>query len=103
MRALDYIQRALAMSPSRIDYQVELGAILLCIGSHESDGARIEEGRTILREAMEGEHFQSTDELDVEHARLLVAEPDRACGYSRDGWFDVRRSAVVQLTGRAVR
>jgi len=92
-RALDYIQRAIEISGARVDYQVELGAVLLCIGTQEDDPTRIEAGREVLRNAMAIEDFQSTDGFDREHARILVREPQRACGYSRDGWIDLSEAA----------
>lgn len=87
-RSLEYIRKALAISDPRVDYQVELGAVLLCIGHERRDPLRIEEGRRALRDAMEIPHLQGTDPLDIEHARLLMAEPQRACSYSRDGWLE---------------
>jgi hypothetical protein len=92
-RALDYIQKAIAISGSRLDYRVELGAVLLCIGSDEEDPARVEEGRRVLAQAMALPDFQSTDRFDREHARVLATEPERACGYSRDGWIDLEEAA----------
>ncbi|MEN8184582.1 MAG: hypothetical protein ABFS46_18825 [Myxococcota bacterium] len=88
-RALDYIHRALEISDSRIDYWVELGAVQLCIGHSRGKPKRIEEGRVALRRALELEHFQSTDRYDVEHARILLRTPERACGYARDGWIEL--------------
>jgi tetratricopeptide (TPR) repeat protein len=92
-RSLDYIRKALEISATRIDYQVELGAVLLCIGDDEADPARIDEGRRVLRAAMREElYFQSTDAVDIEHAQILIDHPDRACGYSRDGWIDLGKA-----------
>ena len=92
-RALDYIQKALEISSTRIDYQVEYGAVLLCIGEDDNDSARIDEGRRVLSAAMhEKLYFQSTDAVDVEHAQILIDNPDRACGYSRDGWIDLSKA-----------
>jgi tetratricopeptide (TPR) repeat protein len=92
-RALDYIRKAIEICDVRVDYQVELGAVLLCIGTDEDDEARIEEGRAVLRRAMQIEEFQSTDYFDREHARIMIEEPERACGYSRDSWIDLSRAA----------
>lgn len=88
-RSLEYIRKALEISEPRVDYQVEFGAVLLCIGHNEHDPKRIEEGRTALRKAMSIPYFQSTDARDIENARILIDEPQRACGYSRDGWIDL--------------
>lgn len=94
-RALDYIQKALALTSDRVDYLVELGAVLLCIGDQEHDAARLVEGRDAMRRAMKSPDFQSTDELDLEHAQILLAQPERACGYSRDGWIDLTEASAV--------
>ena len=29
------------------------------------------------------------DPTDTEHVKILLDEPEKACGYSRDGWIDV--------------
>ncbi len=92
-RALGYIEEAIEISSQRLDYQVERGAVLLCIGHEEKDPARIAEGRQVLRAAMKLQNFQSTDSFDREHARILIDEPSRSCGYSRDGWIDLEEAA----------
>lgn len=88
-RALQYIDRAIAISSERVDYHVERGAVLLCIGVEEDDAERIAEGRAALAAALEVSDYQSTDAFDRAHARVLIEEPERACGYSRDGWIDL--------------
>ena len=93
-RALGYILKAIAISGERLDYQVELGAVLLCMGHDDGDDLRIADGRRVLAKAVELENFQSTDSFDREHAHILIAHPARACGYSRDGWIDL--SEVTQ-------
>jgi hypothetical protein len=87
-RSLEYIRKAVAISEPRVDYQVELGAVLLCLGHELRDPQRIEEGRWALQTAMDIPYFQGTDPIDVEHARALMAEPQSACSYSRDGWIE---------------
>ncbi|HEY5659090.1 MAG TPA: hypothetical protein VIY27_14985 [Myxococcota bacterium] len=91
-RSLEYIRKAVAISEPRVDYQVELGAVLLCIGQERRDPERIEEGRRALQVAMALPYFQRTDPIDIEHARALMADPRRACSYSRDGWVEAGAS-----------
>jgi hypothetical protein len=91
-RSLDYIRRALAITEGRVDYQVEYGAVLLCLGTDRDEPTRIAEGREVLEKAMHVELLKRTDALDVEHARILYANPERACGYSRDGWIDLSQA-----------
>jgi len=101
-RSLEYIRKALSISDPRVDYQVELGAVLLCMGHQLGEPQRIEEGRRALRGAMDIPHFQGTDPMDIENARALMAEPHRACSYSRDGWLEAgaKQSRRVAATGR---
>jgi hypothetical protein len=88
-RALEYIDRAIEISGDRVDYQVERGAVLLCIGTEEGDPDRVEQGRDVLRDAISIEDFQRTDSFDREHAGILIEDPPKACGYSRDGWVEL--------------
>ncbi len=86
--SLEMIRNAVGISASRIDYQVELGAILLCISHRDGSQKAAEEGRRVLERAPNLERQLGTDETDIEHAGILLREPEKACGYSRDGWID---------------
>jgi tetratricopeptide (TPR) repeat protein len=90
-RALDYIQRALAISPMRIDYHLEHGVVLTCIGVERSDAAALERGRQELSAVRTMPHHLGTDAVDQQHAEILLAKPALACGYSRDGFIDLGR------------
>ncbi len=88
-KSLEYARHAVALAPVRVDYRVELGASLLCLGLDENDSQRVAEGEQVLRAVRDFGDFLSTDPLDKSHAEILIAFPDRACGYSRDGFIDV--------------
>jgi tetratricopeptide (TPR) repeat protein len=88
-RALDYIERAIAIAPMRIDYQVEHGVVLTCIGVERSDAALIARGREVLQHARTMPHLLGTDALDQKNATLLLERPELACGYQRDGFIDL--------------
>jgi len=88
-RALDYIDQAIEITYNRIDYHIERGAVLLCMGTKEGEPARVEQGRAVLREALTIEEFLETDTFDRDHARTLMQDPSKGCGYSRDGWIDL--------------
>lgn len=88
-RSLEYIREAVALSKGRVDYRVELGATLLCYGTRKNKKKLLQEGIEVLEEARELRPYLSTDHLDLEHAGLLIESPDRACGYSRDGFIDM--------------
>jgi tetratricopeptide (TPR) repeat protein len=95
-RSLEYIHKALEISNQRVDYWVELGAVLLCIGSEKHDAQRLAEGRAALLHATRMKPVLRTDPVDAQHARVLLAEPGHACGYSRDGWIDMGRAREVR-------
>jgi hypothetical protein len=88
-RSLDYARRAVALSHERIDYRVELGAVLLCMGTVREEPSRIAEGMAVLREARALDDYLGTDRLDKAHAATLMEAPAKACGYSRDGFIDM--------------
>lgn len=97
-RALADIREALAISSDRIDYRVEHGAVLLCQGRRRDRSERIDEGLRALANALTLTPTLTTDRLDQELARQLIAEPEKACGFSRRGFIDIegegRRVAV---------
>jgi hypothetical protein len=87
--ALDYIERAVAISPMRVDYRLELGVVLSCIGVERSDAAALGRGKRELEQTRIMPHHLGTDAMDVKHAEILIAKPELACGYSRDGFIDL--------------
>jgi tetratricopeptide (TPR) repeat protein len=93
-RSVAYARQAVAESSKRIDYAVELGASLLCLGTSRGDPATLEEGRRALRAAASLDRSLDTDSVDMEHAQVLFDEPERACGYSRDGWIELDAEAL---------
>jgi tetratricopeptide (TPR) repeat protein len=96
-KSLDYIRKAVAISENRVDYRVELGAVLLCLGVEKQDDSRLTEGIAVLREARGMEPYLSTDYLDLGYAQKLIESPDLACGFSRDGFIDV--AEVIESRG----
>ena len=88
-KSLGYARSAVALSKLRVDYQVELGATLLCLGIEEDAPELVAEGVEVLEGARGLDDFLSTDALDKAHASALMRFPERACGYSRDGFIDV--------------
>jgi len=87
--SLEFARKAVAMAEMRVDYRVELGASLLCYGASRKKPLAIIEGFEVLRQAEELDPYLSTDHLDKAHALVLLSEPQKACGYSRDGFIDV--------------
>ena len=88
-RALVDIERALAISGDRIDYQIEHGAVLLCRAHRKRDKAAAREGVRVLERALELPPAEHSDEIDQHYARLLIEDPSQSCGFTRDGFLDV--------------
>ena len=88
-KSLSYARRAVEISSTRVDYRVELGAVLLCLGTANRDPSRLAEGKAVLEQARVLDDFLGTDVVDKEHAATLLETPDLACGYSRDGFIDI--------------
>jgi tetratricopeptide (TPR) repeat protein len=97
-RALDYIERAIAISPMRLDYHLERGVILTCIGHDRSDPAALERGRRELTATRGMPHLLGTDAIDQKNADILLASPELACGYQRDGFVDLRGAKRAGLS-----
>ncbi len=92
-RSVDFSRRAVAISPQRLDYQVELGAGLLCLGTRKGRAELVREGKDVLRHSQSLAPFAEA-QLDLTYARLLLERPERACSYARDGWIDVGEGEV---------
>ncbi len=90
LRSVEYSRRAVAISGARLDYQVELGAGLLCLGTTRASPEHVREGREILRRSQQLTPLLETDRIDLAFARILIEEPERACAYARDGFVELR-------------
>jgi len=102
-RSVEYSRRAVAISPSRLDYQVELGAGLLCLGTRERRADLVREGLAVLRHSRTLEPFPEV-RLDRRYARLLIEQPERGCAYTRDGWIEIEEADLAAVRGtKAVR
>ena len=67
--------------------------MLLCLGTTKQKAKRVDEGKAVLRDTMALEEVMSTDGLEKQNAQILIDEPEKACGYSRDGFVDVDAAA----------
>ena len=83
-KSVEYQRKAVARVPSRIEYNKELGVSLICYGQKNRDQKSVDEGREYLKKVAAFPVLKSSDKVDQEHAKLLLTNPDLACGYSRD-------------------
>ncbi|HEY8492698.1 MAG TPA: hypothetical protein VIN04_02325 [Myxococcota bacterium] len=93
-RSVEYSRRAVAISPGRLDYQVELGAGLLCLGTSRGRAELIEEGAEVLRHSQSLAPFAEA-RIDMVLAQVLLEQPERACSYARDGWIEIEEGDVT--------
>ncbi len=88
-RALSHARIALQRHPGRLDYAVEMGAQLLCLGTREDQPKRIREGRRLLRRAQERKAENEHDLRQIVAAGIMLAQPRKSCGFTGDAWVDV--------------
>ena len=83
-KSVEYQRKAVAAEPARIEYNKELGVSLVCYGQKQNDPAAVKEGLNYLKKVDALTVLKPSDKVDKQHAKLLLANPDMACGYSRD-------------------
>jgi tetratricopeptide (TPR) repeat protein len=89
-RALEHIRQALVIHPKRLDYKVELGAQLLCLGSGKREETRLIEGRAVMNSAIASEdEFGIDNEREILAAKIMLEEPKKSCGYTGDTWVEI--------------
>lgn len=101
-RSVDYSRRAVAISPRRLDYQVELGAGLLCLAARDDREELLREGLAVLRHSQSLAPFAEA-RLDMTYAQRLIEQPERACSYARDGWIEIDEGSVRAAAAAAGR
>jgi hypothetical protein len=79
-------RKAIEICPRRVDYHMGLAPLLVCAGQQADDPELYAEGVSLLERIATLEDFLGTDPIDRDHAAILLAEPERACDYSRDRW-----------------
>lgn len=88
-RALQYSRKANEISRGRVDYHLALGASLLCVGHDENRKELVDEGLDVLRQIPNLPVHMETDDRDRVIAKVLAAQPERACGYTHHDYIDV--------------
>jgi|GEM_PF-596891 len=84
-KALVWLDKANTCSPKKIRVMKELGVAQLCAGKKKNDDKLIAQGKATLTAMLPIEPVHETEVIDLRHARMLIKEPKKACGYSRDG------------------
>jgi tetratricopeptide (TPR) repeat protein len=88
-RALEHAQTALAMHPGRLDYQVEVGSQLMCLGVSDGHQERLDEGARLLEELLQAQTNSLRDQRQLAAAEVMLESPPKSCGFSGDGWVEI--------------
>ncbi|MBW2290892.1 MAG: hypothetical protein JRG94_01120 [Deltaproteobacteria bacterium] len=88
-RAIDDARKAVSLAETHLEYQVELGATLLCFGEAKTKPERTEEGLELLRRVEAYPLTPESDAMDQVFAQMLLESPGKACKFSRIGFIDV--------------
>jgi tetratricopeptide (TPR) repeat protein len=94
-RALEHARTALAMHASRIDYRIEVGSQLVCLGATKDNPERLAEGRRALIEASRLRPDNVDEEREIAAARVMIAAPKKACSYAGAEWVEIDESGAV--------
>lgn len=94
MKSLEHIKKAAELTPARIDYQVELGAIYLCLAEDKNMEEMRAPGNKALEHALTMAQVMPTDPIDKDYARGFLKNPAGACGFSRDGIVDLDKKKL---------
>lgn len=93
-KAVDYGEKAVACSPHRIRNLKELGVAQICLGQSHGDDALVQQGIATLRRGQSEAPVASSEVVDQKHLGALIANPDLACAYSRDGQQELDREKL---------
>jgi hypothetical protein len=88
-KGLAHSRKALELHPDRLDYRVEVGTQLLCIGTEKKKPARLEEGIAMLESIADRPGHNEDERREIFFAKQLLEDPDKACGYTGDKLVDL--------------
>ncbi len=92
-KSVAMMRKAVAAQPYRLEMQKELAVSLVCLGHAKDNAKAIAEGQALFRRVVAGdfdiEDIRATDAIDKRHAADMLARPELACKYSRDGYQEV--------------
>ncbi len=101
-KGLAHSRKALALHPDRLDYRVEVGTQLLCIGTEKKQDARLDEGRAMLEQVADRPGHNEDERREIFFAKQLLDAPSKACGYTGDKLVDLEaESDKASKAGKA--
>lgn len=100
-KAVQLFRAAVEAQPYRLELEKEYAVALLCYADSEDDEKVMNEGKALMRRIIAGdfdkEDVRATDAVDKKHAAEMLADPAKACGYSRDGYQEIDRDKAEKM------
>lgn len=85
VKAIHFSRLAAQTQPDQVEVVLELGVVLVAKGLETKNAAMIEEGKAVMSRVLGMAVTKKTDEIDKEHARMLLAHPEKCRDYDRQG------------------
>lgn len=99
-KSVAYLQAANKCSPNRIGIIKELGVAQICRGQKRNQPQDVAAGFADLKRALALPATTPTDTIDQDHVRKVLADPEMACEYSRDGQADLDKAKLDEDAAR---
>jgi len=94
-KSVQYTKQANSCGGGKIIRQLkEYGVSQICYGQRRGDDASVAAGIKTLEKMVKQTPRSATEKIDVKHGATLIADPDLACEYSRDGQQDLDESKL---------
>jgi hypothetical protein len=95
-KSLDFIQKSDECFGNRIAVVKERGLTEICYGQRMGDDTFVKAGLGTLGRGAGIPVEDAVDAIDKKHIAQLLADPDLACGYSRDGQQDLDEKKLAK-------
>ncbi|HTR80542.1 MAG TPA: hypothetical protein VMM58_02860 [Bacteroidota bacterium] len=96
-KAVYYCKKAYDLDSTRIEIVKEYGVALITRGLDRNDQQDIEEGKEFLRKVPTLPLRLQTDQVDIEHSKMLLNDISLCPGYSRDEEQDVSEESYKKM------
>ncbi len=97
-KAVYYCTKAYELDSTRIEIVKELGVALITRGLDRKNDADIESGKEYLRKVPSLPLRLQTDQIDIQHSKMLLNDISLCPGYSRDEQQDVSEEAFKKTS-----
>jgi tetratricopeptide (TPR) repeat protein len=82
-KAVKYCGDAVKLYPNKIEFNKEMGMVLVCRGNRRNVPADVEAGKKWLSKTQAMAPLTGLDKIDIADSKKVLDSPKLACGYSR--------------------